>query len=165
MASKNQESGPQARGPRALQSQEHTQEPLLHKHHTSWEVGGITPLGPSKGGGALTLPRSLSRRTLAPLRIPSGPPLSPPLSNPHPSPPALAASLIHPRVLGSALKGTGTAPSLLLLSSKFRLAGLLPNPLVPTVFPSLRDSPPPVQQAQGWAGAIFSLGTELILTH
>lgn len=51
MASKNQESGPQARGPRALQSQEHTQEPLLHKHHTSWEVGGITPLGPSKGGG------------------------------------------------------------------------------------------------------------------
>ena len=54
---------------------------------------------------------------------------------------------------------------MLLLPSKFYLAGLLPKPLVPTIFPSLRDSPPPAQQPQGWAGAIFSLGTELILTH
>ena len=45
------------------------------------------------------------------------------------------------------------------------MAGSLPKPLVPTIVPSLGDSPPPAQQPQGWAGAIFSLGTELILTH
>lgn len=37
--------------------------------------------------------------------------------------------------------------------------------LVPTIFLSLGISPPPARQPQGWAGAIFSLGTELILTH
>lgn len=65
----------------------------------------------------------------------------------------------------SALKGTSSPPPLILRPLKFSLAGSIPKPLVPTIFPSLGDSPPPAQQPQGWAGAIFSLGTELILTH
>lgn len=89
-----------------------------------------------------------------------------PLCSPFSLPPLLPLPRTCPGVLGSALKGTGqTLPILLLLPSTHCLAASLPKPLVPTIVPSLGDSPPPAQQPQGWAGAIFSLGTELILTH
>lgn len=107
-------------------------------------------------------------------------PPAPFLPSPACSPPTAqwlhSLRLPHPSPRGSLLAFTpefysllskaqvGPTPTLL-LPSKFCLAGSLPKPLVPTIFPFLRDSPPPAQQPQGWAGAIFSLGTELILTH
>lgn len=117
-----------------------------------------TPKLPAAGGSA-----QFSRPQPAPLTAPlllSGVPLR---SRPSPSQGSL---FVQPRAPASAFKGTGDArPVPSLLPSKFCLAGSIPKPPVPTIFPSLGISPPPARQPQGWAGAIFSLGTELILTH
>ena len=133
--------------------------------------------------GASPSPLSLGKGSAGVSRCPSPPPPTVQFSHPQPAP--------HPLLPGSSLFSIPSAPShkaasfhspqsssrvcsqrhrrvpipVLLLPSKFCLAGSLPKPLVPTILPSLGDSPPPAQQPQGWAGAIFSLGTELILTH
>lgn len=137
--------------------------------------------------GASPSPRSLGKGSAGVSRCPSPPPrtvqfshprllpthcsLAPPCSPislpPLCSPSHKAASFHSPQSSSRVCsqRHRQVPIPILLLPSKFCLAGSLPKPLVPTILPSLGDSPPPAQQPQGWAGAIFSLGTELILTH
>lgn len=72
-----------------------------------------------------------------------------------------AASFLHPGVrLGSDLEGLALAPTL--ESSVWQ--AYYPKPGSHHL-PLPQGLPSPSPQPQGWAGAIFSLGTELILTH
>lgn len=134
-------------------------EPFLHKRPTSPGVGDIPPLKAWAKAG----PPSLTLHSPTLTRPASSPPLLPGSSLLS----ILSAPPTHlprsPRVCSQRHRPDPSPSS----SSSFNMLFGRLTPQTPGSHhrPLPRGLPSPAQQPQGWAGNIFSLGTELILTH